>query len=123
MDEMTFWTNTNKLIRERNSTQKALALQCGFSQRRIESLSSSKRLPDVIEGVKIATALDTTVEFLVTGKSHDAELNSLEEKNLIMQYRLLTKEQQAGIIALANAYTAGNEANGELEAQKKKSAI
>lgn len=62
-----FWANTNTLIKQQNKTQRGLAIECGFSERRIESLSSNNRSPDVLEAVIIANALNTTVEFLVTG--------------------------------------------------------
>lgn len=66
-----FWINTNQLIKEQNKTQRGLSLECGFTERRIESLCSNNRLPDVIEAYKIASALNTTVEYLVTGEKID----------------------------------------------------
>ena len=65
---MGFWERTNSLIKQLNKTQRGLALECGFTERRIETLSSNNRSPDVIEAVKIAAVLNTTVEFLVMGK-------------------------------------------------------
>lgn len=64
-----FWLRTNMLIRSQNKTQRSLALECGFTERRIESLSSGCRSPNIIEVVKIAKALNTTVEYLVTGNN------------------------------------------------------
>jgi hypothetical protein len=43
---------------------------CGFNSRRIQNLSGGNRLPDAIEITKIAEALGTTVEYLVTGQSN-----------------------------------------------------
>ena len=64
-------------------------MECGFTERRIETLSSNSRSPDVIEAVKIAKALNTTVEYLVTGEEEnkaEKELNELKAKlaDLIM---------------------------------------
>lgn len=73
-----FWLNTNTLIKQQNTTQRALALSCGFTERRIESLSSSARLPDAVEAVKIAQALGTTVEYLVTGEESNKDKQTLE---------------------------------------------
>lgn len=68
MEAQSIWTRINELIKSHGTTQRALALQCGFTERRIESLSSSNRLPDAVEITKIAQALDTTVEYLTTGE-------------------------------------------------------
>ena len=69
MEVQTIWKRINEQIKAQNTTQRALALQCGFTERRIESLSSTNRLPDAIEITLIAKALNTTVEFLVTGEN------------------------------------------------------
>lgn len=63
-----FWNNVNLLIKQQNKTQASVSLECGFNQRRIQNLSSASRFPDADEAVKIAQALGTTVEYLVTGK-------------------------------------------------------
>ena len=73
MDYTEFWLRTNSLIKALNKTQRGLALECGFTERRIETLSSNNRSPDVIEAVKIAKALNTTVEYLVTGEQESTE--------------------------------------------------
>ena len=69
MEAQNLWKRINDEIKSHNTTQRALALKCGFTERRIESLSSANRLPDAIEITKIAEALGTTVEYLVTGQS------------------------------------------------------
>lgn len=63
-----FWLRTNKLIKQQGKTQRSLALECGFSERRIETLSSTNRSPDILEAVVLAKALNVSVEYLVTGK-------------------------------------------------------
>ena len=79
MDYTEFWKRTNSLIKLLNKTQRSLALECGFTERRIETLSSNNRSPDVIEAVKIAQLLNTTVEYLVTGKDENAAEKELTE--------------------------------------------
>jgi transcriptional regulator with XRE-family HTH domain len=74
-----FWLRTNTLIKHLNKTQRGLALECGFTERRIETLSSNDRSPDVIEAVKIAKALNTTVEYLVTGENNNQAAQELTE--------------------------------------------
>ena len=63
-----FWHNVNNIIKQQNKTQKSVSLECGFSERRIHNLSSSGRLPDVEEAFKIAQALNTSIEYLITGE-------------------------------------------------------
>ena len=84
MDTARFWDRTNTLIKERGYTQRSLAMECGFTARRIESLSSDNRLPATDETVSIAAALGVSVEYLVTGAEHgkpdmtDAILNDMQ---------------------------------------------
>ena len=79
MDYTDFWKRTNSLIKLLNKTQRSLALECGFTERRIETLSSNNRSPDIIEAVKIAHALNTTVEYLVTGEDENQAAKDLTE--------------------------------------------
>ena len=79
MDYTDFWKRTNSLIKLHNKTQRSLALECGFTERRIETLSSNNRSPDIIEAVSIAKALNTTVEYLVTGQEANAAAKELTE--------------------------------------------
>lgn len=84
-----FWQRVNSLIKINNTTQKALSLQCGFNERRIETLSTYKRSPDVDEAVKIASALHTTVEYLVTGNQTQTNTTeTLEEVKHLLQKAL-----------------------------------
>jgi len=63
-----FWERTNSLIKLRKTTQRVLSKECGFTERRIETLVSNGRLPDVMEAFRIANVLGTTIEYLVNGK-------------------------------------------------------
>jgi transcriptional regulator with XRE-family HTH domain len=80
MDYTEFWKRTNELIKLQSKTQRGLALECGFTERRIETLSSNNRSPDVIEAVKIAEALNTSVEFLVSGNTPTFPKDESKEK-------------------------------------------
>ena len=64
----TFWTRTKMLIKSHETTQRKLALDCGLQERVIENQSMNNRIPKADEAVKIARALNTTVEYLVTGE-------------------------------------------------------
>lgn len=66
-----FWKRVNALIRQCGTTQSELSEKLNPkdpSPRKIQNMSG-KRLPDAEEVVIIAKALDTTVEYLVTGES------------------------------------------------------
>jgi transcriptional regulator with XRE-family HTH domain len=68
MDIKEFWNRTNTLLKQKGYTQRSLALECGFTERRIESLSTDGRQPSTSESVKIAQTLGVSVESLVTGE-------------------------------------------------------
>jgi transcriptional regulator with XRE-family HTH domain len=71
MDIKEFWSRTNALLKQKGYTQRSLALECGLTERRIESLSTDARQPSTDESVKIAQTLGVSVEYLVTGKNLD----------------------------------------------------
>lgn len=51
----------------------------GYAPRTVEQWILRRSLPDVEDGVRIALALNTTVEFLVTGESSSADKDKLKE--------------------------------------------
>lgn len=71
---MEIWERINLLIKEKNTTQNAVSVDCGFNPRRIQNLSAGNRLPDAIEITKIAQALGTSVEYLVTGSDNSPSM-------------------------------------------------
>lgn len=79
LNKLDFWARLNECIKIRGFTQESLSIQCGFSKRRIENLSVSKRLPDVFEAYLIAKELGTTVEFLVTGINNKSDSEQFEK--------------------------------------------
>jgi len=81
MDGATFWRNVNKLIKSQNTTQEAIAKTCAINFGTFKNRSSKKIVPDAIEAYKIAQALNTTVEYLVTGEDtspYKQELDKLK---------------------------------------------
>ena len=66
-----FWQRTKSLIKARNTKQQAIAEQTGISILTLRGWITHDRLPDVVSAYKIAQALGTTVEYLVTGKESD----------------------------------------------------
>ena len=81
MDGISFWRNVNKLIKAQNTTQEAIAKTCAINFGTFKNRSSKKIVPDAIEAFKIAQALNTTVEYLVTGEDtspYKQELDKLK---------------------------------------------
>lgn len=81
MDGTSFWRTVNKLIKSQNTTQEAIAKTCAINFGTFKNRSSKKIVPDAIEAYKIAQALNTTVEYLVTGEDtspYKQELDKLK---------------------------------------------
>ena len=79
MDGATFWRNVNKLIKSQNTTQEAIAKTCAINFGTFKNRSSKKIVPDAIEAYKIAQALNTTVEYLVTGEDSSPYKQELDK--------------------------------------------
>ena len=62
-----FWNNVKFLLKEKKITQKKFSVMLDLPDRTIENWIGRNTIPDAITSVKIAKALNTTVEFLVTG--------------------------------------------------------
>ena len=91
MDADFFWERVKPLIKKNGLTQASLAEKCGISFGTFQGWIAKSVLPSVADGYKIAKALDTSVEYLVTGEDSnpykekfESILNGLEE--LIRRY-------------------------------------
>ncbi len=67
-----FWLRVKDILGYQDSTQKELAEKIGERYNTLQSWINRNRLPNAEQSVKIAVALNTSVEFLVTGKSGHA---------------------------------------------------
>lgn len=85
MDTSIFWENIKSLIKRSNTTQKGLALKCGFSARAIETWIASNQLPDVFQAYKIAQNLGVPLEFLITGENPDTKAELQIIKDLMIE--------------------------------------
>ena len=65
---MSFWENVEILRKEQNTTYRWIASKMGVSETTVSSMRKANTEPRASQAVKIAEALDTTVEFLVTNK-------------------------------------------------------
>lgn len=82
MADMLFWNNVNNLIKSQKSTQDILCKQTGISINTLRGWISKGVLPRTDEAVKIATALHTSVEYLVTGKEYEVDSKVVIKKYL-----------------------------------------
>ncbi|WP_407432520.1 helix-turn-helix domain-containing protein [Methanobrevibacter sp.] len=68
MENLDFWNRVKALIKENKITQEMLANKAGISFNNLKQQIFYNRYPTADEAVKIAQVLNTTVEYLVTGK-------------------------------------------------------
>lgn len=66
-----FWLRVKDKLDFQDSTQRDLAQNINESYNTLQSWINRDRLPNAEQAVKIADALNTSVEFLVTGKSNN----------------------------------------------------
>lgn len=65
---MTFWKTVEKLRQEQNTSYRWLAKKMGVSETTVSTMRRNGTEPRATEATRLAAALDTTVEFLVTGE-------------------------------------------------------
>jgi transcriptional regulator with XRE-family HTH domain len=66
-----FWENVKKEIKLQNTTQEWVAKKADISFNTFQGWISKKIYPRVNEAVRIAAALNTSVEYLVRGTAKD----------------------------------------------------
>lgn len=69
-----FWLRVKDKLDFQDSTQRDLAQNINESYNTLQSWINRDRLPNAEQAVKIAEALNTSVEFLVTGKSNNRKM-------------------------------------------------
>ena len=74
-----FWNNVKELLEIKNLTQKELSAITGINLGTLKNQICRDVIPDAVSAVKIAKALNTTVEFLVTGKDDNIAAKELTE--------------------------------------------
>jgi transcriptional regulator with XRE-family HTH domain len=67
-DVVSFWKRVNSHIKSRKTKQEALASECNISYQTFRGWITNKRYPSTPETYRIAQALHTSVEYLVTGE-------------------------------------------------------
>lgn len=86
---------------------KELASLTGISKHTLDNyLNLRERIPSADVAVKIAKVLGVTVEYLVTGEDSYPDKSSIREefRDLIMDLKLLSKEDREMIISIIKLY-------------------
>lgn len=82
---MDFYENVKQLVKTNNLTLRSFIESLGINYDSYNSCKKYNNLPRADEAVKIAQALNTTVEYLVTGNKPDL---SSETKSLINELEM-----------------------------------
>lgn len=67
MDSTTFWTRVKSLIKDKNTTQRALSVDIGLNPRTIETWINQGTIPNIFQAHAIAEKLGVSLEYLATG--------------------------------------------------------
>jgi transcriptional regulator with XRE-family HTH domain len=70
-DVVSFWKRVNSHIKSQKTKQEAIASECNISYQTFRGWRTNKRYPSTPETYRIAQALHTSVEYLVTGENPD----------------------------------------------------
>lgn len=82
-----FWSRVNDFMRAAGKTQKQFSNDCGFQERRIESLLNGKRLPTPEECLDIAKTMKVSVDYLLTGKAAETTDLTADEATILDFFR------------------------------------
>ncbi len=93
-----------KIMKNKDITAKDLGLLTGIGYRTIESWTSTKKImPRADSAVKIARALNTSVEYLVTGEEPGMPFLNEKEKKLIDASRRMTEDDMGRLLTIAES--------------------
>lgn len=89
-----FWLRVKEKLDYQELTQRDLAEKINESYNTLQSWINRNRLPNAEQAVKIADSLNTSVEFLVKGKSTNKKTNHEKTVKLLKEaIENLQKEQ------------------------------
>ena len=78
-DVTVFWDRVKSLIKQRNLTQRLLSEKLGLTTRTIETWINQKTIPNAYQTYLLTRELETTVEYLVTGKDPQNKKEIIKE--------------------------------------------
>jgi len=77
IDAASFWRRVNRLIKVKKTKQEAIAKECDIPYPTFRGMVTRKTFPGGDETYRIAKALGTTVEYLLSGKHPENTPDSL----------------------------------------------
>lgn len=92
VDMLLFWNNVKEELDYKDMSQKELSASTDISYNTLQSWITKDRLPDAQDAVKIAKALNVSVEKLVTGKEDISKDLNKETNELLHDIRHLSTE-------------------------------
>lgn len=101
---MGFKENLKSELEYKGMMVKELAFRTGINRQSLDNyLSTHNTTPNAEVAVKIARALDTTVEYLITGKyaESEGENQNPEVMELSKLYKALSEEKQKALLQIA----------------------
>ena len=99
---MDFWVRLKSAIKAQNTTQEWVAGKVGVPLSTFRKWMTHKTYPNMKAGVEIACLLETSAEYLVSGKP-PRDLSS-EEQRLVSVYRKLNREDRENILLAIDAW-------------------
>ena len=98
-----FWEKLKDILEYQNISLKELCAKAGLKQQSIYNAITRKTFPSLETAVKIANALNVSVEYLVTGK--ESQEISDEECVLLIIYRKLSNSNKKLINEIIDSFT------------------
>ena len=87
-----FWNNVKEELDYKDMSQKELSASTNISYNTLQSWITKDRLPDAQDAVKIARALNVSVERLVTGQENISKELNKETNEMLHDIRHLSTE-------------------------------
>lgn len=87
-----FWKNVKEELDYNLKTQKELASAIGVSYNTLQSWITKDRLPDAEQALRIAKQLNTSLEYLVTGKTEEQKGVKQKLQNMIPKLNHLSDD-------------------------------
>lgn len=83
---MNFWERVDNLLEQKGINKKTLAAEAGIDASTISKGLKNGGFPSADTAVKIAQYLNTSVEYLSTGKDLKLSMNQSEEMDILFKY-------------------------------------
>ncbi len=99
----TFWISALKIMTSKGLSQSALAKKIDVPRYRVHKWIKDEIHPQANLAVKIARALNTSVEYLVTGEEPGMPFLNEKEKKLIDASRRMTEDDMERLLTIAES--------------------